>query len=1348
MDEDALPPNPFCSAPPYSEPPPPLLLLSSITPSCSNDGISGHRRSVRIQGIRAETPEKQRSTDSRAAQKPSRQNPSPTKRQTEREIMVSQSKQPRVEKTHEEKNKDGFDFSFAAEHQNELKDQKTPQKKADVSSGENVVEASKSGVNTCKELSVSKSPPPKGWVIGPLFQSFRSKMASFTEIVMTPVKLFRAGTPPPSTPPPDEYHECELPADDGATDVKHSEPSRSSSPEGQSGRWEDAKAKQPRLGDEEGAQNTKTVGFKYSKKLNFDKDLSTGSSEQTDDCVINQNDDMSADLVPSPHSPSRCAASEQDPSHQPTLKIPVGVEGQKGKPAAQLQPLPGKRTGKRSELKVTNSQTLIFEDAKEQLDDEQFFYQKRLNNSTDSNKTVSSYSSACSTQPEDEDDTGNGDGCVFLGQNFPNRPSDRAHKRTLKPTLDTRKLEFQLNPETCSASGRWREMKVLNVNCNSQDSVKRKKLTSDTRTEDKETQELLNTDSDNGVTRRLRPLRKDFASTNTFADAEETLKPARKRRAASKTANKKGKGGRGSLASTNDEAELHTRTESCCDAMLVCSLEKSSGLSDKQKGSKAKPSGSCKRPKASKVGKLDEVHNGMDLETTVAITSTKQAEEQTFSEVLVRPDTKQLQRTRNINKKPQKRKSANLASVTTESDNTSVSTSSVPSAEPSELTPADFSSSEHPQKEGSTTGQSQPSKKPKKGRRGAVQASESSGTQETKRCVSSVRSTTKESPSKGSKGNISTDPLYFEMTPFESNHQLVPSPVPSPSQLVPSPSQLVPSPSQPVPSPVPSPSPAVPSPVPSPSPAVPSPVPSPSPAVPSPVPSPSPAVPSPVPSPSPAVPSPVPSPSPAVPSPVPSPSRPPSDSRVQLNNEDKHVTIFPSNSEVSNDSGITLRRERSSSRRVNIKPRADNQRRTKRGLNGRTRKGEEATKSITVEDADLSASGVRCSENGPSRRLLRSYSCPEILSLRPHDASWTSSLHPLHHSRTPASQQHPSSHGPLVSHAHKSLRRTRRHTVCSLEVEREIVPLCLRKEVYPSRRPVPYDPLAQHLSPGLTLSPSTYLSALASCFLSSPLAFLSKKADGRGSSASPSTSSHVSSPSSSSSSSLSSPLSSSSWHLPGFIPRTDSSGATLDPSSSGNTLVCEMERRRQSEEEDDGEDTSSSSQEFEDVGLREEKALSDSEIKVVQKLEERGKVSSIRIRKTLPKPQNNLTPMGLPKRIRLKKKEFSLEEIYTNKNFSKPPESRLETIFEAPLSRRDGSESSFGQRRVKRFVEFLEVGEVRKPKKPLIGVGKAGFSSSRTRRGGFPKGEQDVDSLLCSKLDQLNLWLMDDDERS
>ena len=97
--------------------------------------------------------------------------------------------------------------------------------------------------------------------------------------------------------------------------------------------------------------------------------------------------------------------------------------------------------------------------------------------------------------------------------------------------------------------------------------------------------------------------------------------------------------------------------------------------------------------------------------------------------------------------------------------------------------------------------------------------------------------------------------------------------------------------------------------------------------------------------------------------------------------------------------------------------------------------------------------------------------------------------------------------------------------------------------------------------------------------------------------------------------------------------------------------------------------------------------------------------------------------------------------------------SRLETIFEVPLNRRNGSESWFGQRRIKRFLEFLDAGEARKPKKPLVGVGKSGSSSSRTRRGAFPKDEpslivQDVDSLLCDKLEQLSLWLIHDQKDS
>lgn len=397
-------------------------------------------------------------------------------------------------------------------------------------------------------------------------------------------------------------------------------------------------------------------------------------------------------------------------------------------------------------------------------------------------------------------------------------------------------------------------------------------------------------------------------------------------------------------------------------------------------------------------------------------------------------------------------------------------------------------------------------------------------------------------------------------------------------------------------------------------------------------------------------------------------------------------------------------------------------RRKCRVTNTRTRKKDGETNSATSDDTDLFKMSTKHShERAFSNLLRRSHSCPEI-PLQP------SRSHPIPQLYSPPT---------ALPASHMLARRARRHTVCSVEVEREIAPLCLRKEVYPARRsPSPYDP--QHQSPVMSraVSPGASLTALASSFLSSPLAFLSKKSEGRG--ASPT---HTPSPSSTSL------LGTSLGQRPGFHLTTDASVNADSSNSSGSLLVCETARRGQSEEDD--EDTSSSSQEFEDTALREEKALSDSDIKVVKKDEGQRKVSLIRIRKTLPRPQNNLTPMGLPKPVRVKKKEFSLEEIYTNKNFSKPPESRLETIFEVPLSRKNGSETWFGQRRIKRFMEFLEVGEVRKPKKPLVGATKP-VSISRTRRSGSstreepPLNLQDLDSLLCAKLDQLNLWLTHD----
>lgn len=219
----------------------------------------------------------------------------------------------------------------------------------------------------------------------------------------------------------------------------------------------------------------------------------------------------------------------------------------------------------------------------------------------------------------------------------------------------------------------------------------------------------------------------------------------------------------------------------------------------------------------------------------------------------------------------------------------------------------------------------------------------------------------------------------------------------------------------------------------------------------------------------------------------------------------------------------------------------ENHRRKCSVLHSRKNKAEVAT-CVSKDDLNLATAGKRALIARQNRQLLRSFSCPEISTLHSSDVPWNS-LHWPHHARIQPSQQHART-GPFFPHpAHKSVHRARRHTVCSVELEREIAPLCLRKEVYPSRRSAPYDASGQYPSASHALSPGTSLSALASCFLSSPLAFLSKKAEGRGASASPGSSCHLSSPSSSSFLPLNPPTK----HLPGFIQQPGSSGVIMDP---------------------------------------------------------------------------------------------------------------------------------------------------------------------------------------------------------
>ncbi|XP_078523859.1 protein PRR14L [Lissotriton helveticus] len=137
------------------------------------------------------------------------------------------------------------------------------------------------------------------------------------------------------------------------------------------------------------------------------------------------------------------------------------------------------------------------------------------------------------------------------------------------------------------------------------------------------------------------------------------------------------------------------------------------------------------------------------------------------------------------------------------------------------------------------------------------------------------------------------------------------------------------------------------------------------------------------------------------------------------------------------------------------------------------------------------------------------------------------------------------------------------------------------------------------------------------------------------------------------------------------------------------------------------------------------------------------RVSQIRIRRTMPKQDINLTPMGLPRPKRIKKKEFSLEEIYTNKNYKSPPAARcLETIFEEPKEK-NGSLVAVSQQKRKRVLEFQDFTVPRKRK--AKGKMKAVGGSTRGRRGTLDGSE--LDALLIQKLMDLEIFLAEEDAR-
>lgn len=133
------------------------------------------------------------------------------------------------------------------------------------------------------------------------------------------------------------------------------------------------------------------------------------------------------------------------------------------------------------------------------------------------------------------------------------------------------------------------------------------------------------------------------------------------------------------------------------------------------------------------------------------------------------------------------------------------------------------------------------------------------------------------------------------------------------------------------------------------------------------------------------------------------------------------------------------------------------------------------------------------------------------------------------------------------------------------------------------------------------------------------------------------------------------------------------------------------------------------------------------------------RVSQIRIRKTIPKPDPNLTPMGLPKPKRINKKEFSLEDIYTNKNYKSPPPARsLETIFEEPKEK-NGVLVSISQTKRKRILEFRDC-TVPRPKRAK-GKVRVMTTCKRGRKAAM-EGVQ-LDALLIQKLMDLENFLLE-----
>lgn len=241
---------------------------------------------------------------------------------------------------------------------------------------------------------VENAPAQTGSLIGPLFQSFMSNMASFKEIVRRRFKLFSACSLPPSMDCPHILNGCELQAD-GSYNSERS----ISFHQGQSenGNKEDEVDQQTNLspGVEE---NSKTA---YFRKLSFDMELSTHSSEQALECAITQNEENSSMLLQS--------SVHLSASHDSTVKTCDVVEEQKCKPSGRVKAGRRKPTGSRSDSKKVPPKTreVNMKESEPEPSDEQLPHMTSVKSnqadSCDGDKTLSLRSSVRRQQSKGEE---------------------------------------------------------------------------------------------------------------------------------------------------------------------------------------------------------------------------------------------------------------------------------------------------------------------------------------------------------------------------------------------------------------------------------------------------------------------------------------------------------------------------------------------------------------------------------------------------------------------------------------------------------------------------------------------------------------------------------------------------------------------------------------------------------------------------------------------------------------------------------------------------------------------------------------------------------------------------------